>query len=421
MKKKSDSNDNKRITENHTANRIANDCVDKSVKDTVTDNSKGTNIHIRKKYKFSVDKNDKDIPVAVYHDKKELKKTKEKKKKSKGFKIFVGIGTTLLSLLLVVCITLSVLLVVGKNSMIGDNVDTQVTVPSNVTVEGEYVIYNGEKYLYNNKVTTILFAGIDKHTDEHINGVLGTAGQADSIFVMALNTETGKYKLMSISRDTMVDVNVCDAAGNFKGTEKMQICLAHAYGDGDKTSNENLKRSVSRLFFGIPVNSYMSIDLDAIPVLNDAVGGVNVTVIEDLSNYDPALTKGANVTLNGEQAETYVRSRDITGDANQNDLRMERQKSYINSFIQQTLSMTKQDIKTPVNLYNAIAPYTRTDIDASEVTYLASIFLKSGFSADENYIKVPGEAVAGEIYAEYYTDTDAFFEIILDTYYTKVE
>lgn len=388
--------------------------------DSVTDNSEETNRHIKRKYTFSVDKNDKDIPVAVYQRKK-IPKTEEKKKKSKGFKVFAGIGMTFVSLLLVLCITLSALLVTGKNSMLDDNEQTELDLPADVTVEGEYIIHNGKKYIYNDKVTTVLFSGIDKHTEEHIDGVFGTAGQADTIFVMALNTETGEYKIMSVSRDTMVDVNICDAAGNFGGTEKMQLCLAHAYGDGDKTSNENLKRSVSRLFFGIPVNSYITIDLDAIPVLNDAVGGVNVNVIEDLSNYDPELTLGANVTLKGEQAETYVRSRDVSGDASQNDLRMERQKSYIDSFIQQTLQMTREDIRTPVNLYNAIEPYTRTDVDASEVTYLASIFLRSGFTAEENYIKVPGEAVAGEQYAEYYTDTDAFFEIILDTYYTRVE
>lgn len=415
MKKESE----KHSTE--TVNLVTNNNVVNTATDIVTDNSRGTKRHIKKRYKFSIDKNDEDIPVPVYHKRKSKTASKEKKKRSTRFKIFVGVGTTIISLLLVICITLTTLLIRGKDSMIGENQNVKVNVPANVAVEGEYVIYNGEKYLYNPQISTILFAGIDKHTDERIEGLLGTAGQADSIFVMALNTETGEYKIMSVSRDSMIDVNICDSTGNFKGTEKMQICLAHAYGDGDKTSNENLMRSVSRLFFGIPVNSYISIDLDAIPVLNDAVGGVNVDVIEDLTKYDPKLVKGANITLNGVQAEKYVRSRDVEGGVNQNDLRMERQKSYIDSFIHQSLDMTKQDIKTPLNLYNAITPYTRTDINASKITYLSSIFLKSGFTTNENYLKVPGEAVAGEEYAEYHIDRDAFFEIILDTYYTKVE
>lgn len=413
MKNYSDNNDIDKTKKevNSTDNKV----------DTVLDTSSGTDRHIKKRYSFSVNKMDNDIPTAVYRRKKEPKKVKKKKKKSTGFKVFIGIGSSIISILLVVCITLTVLLTTGKKNMLVDNNKVNIEIPANATAEGEYIIYDGNKYLYNNKVTTILFAGIDTHTIDRIEGVLGKSGQADSIFIMALNTETGKYKLMSVSRDTMIDVDVCDAAGNFLGTKKMQICLAHAYGDGNETSNENLKTSISRLFFGIPVNSYVSINLDAIPIINDAVGGVNVNVIEDLSSYDPSLKKGANVTLVGNQAEIYVRSRDVEGDANQNDLRMERQISYLNSFIQKSIQMTKKDIKTPINLFNQITPYTRTDITPSEITYLSSIFLKSGFSADEDYIKVPGKTVAGEKYAEYYTDTDKLFKIVLDTYYTKVK
>lgn len=311
----------------------------------------------------------------------------------------------------------------GEKSLVGENKNTaaQIQVPANVEIDDDYIMYKGNKYKYNDKVTTILFAGIDKTADQHIEGVLGTAGQADALFALALNTETGKYKLMAISRDTMVDVNICDSNGNFKGTEKMQICLSHGYGDGNETSSENLKRSVSRLFFGIPVNSYMSIDLDAISILNDAVGGVTVNVVEDLTHKDPALVKGQTVTLKGQQAVTYVRYRDIYKDENQNNLRMERQKSYLNSFIHQAIDLTKKDVRTPLSLYDKIADYSRTDIDASKITYLASVFLQSGFSADEDLIKIPGKTVLGEKYAEYYVDTNEFFEIVLDTYYTKVE
>ncbi len=426
MKNSSDNND-KQKTNSHSSTNKDNQSenLTNNLVDNVLDQSAGTHRHIKKRYSFSVDKQEGNIPVAMYRKRKEHKEDtdsgKSKKKKSPAFKVFVGLTTTIVSLLLVVTITLSVLVASGKKSLTDINEYADVKTPANATVEGEYVIYDGKKYKYNDKVTTILFSGIDKHTDEHNEEVHGAAGQADSLFAMALNTETGKYKIMAISRDTMVDVNVIDVDGRFKETKKMQICLAHAYGDGKEISNENLKASVSRLFFGIPINSYISIDVDAIYVLNDAVGGVNVNVIEDLSHRDPALVEGANVTLTGRQAEIYVRSRDIHGDANQNDLRMERQLSFVTAFINQSLAMTKSDIQTPINLFNQIAPYTRTDIDSSKITYLASVFLNSGFSVDQNYIKIPGKAVAGERYAEYYVDTEEFYQIILETYYTRVE
>ena len=100
---------------------------------------------------------------------------------------------------------------------------------------------------------------------------------------------------------------------------------------------------------------------------------------------------------------------------------MDRQKEYLSSFIKTTLSQTRSDIKTPLRLYNDVSDYMVTDIDASMITYYTSIFLKSGFSADDNFMKIPGTTTASEKYAEYYVDNDALFKIILDTYYTEVK
>lgn len=353
-----------------------------------------------------------------------------KPKKNKALKIFGVIAASIITILVIVAVTLIVLMFRGRKAALGSNKDVSgIVVPSETTASvgsketetggGEYIYYNGKKYEYNDKVTTILFAGIDKHTDEH-QGTYGTAGQADCIIVAALNTETGKYKLMALSRDTMVDVNVYNPDGSFKGIEKQQICLAHAYQDGKEESCENLKKSVSRAMLGIPVNTYAAIDLDAIPILNDQVGGVPVVLNEDLSYKDPALYLGADVLLNGTQAETFVRSRDVKGDENQNNLRMERQKIYLTSFIKKTLGLTRDDIKTPIKLYNSVEDYLVTDIDVPMITYYTSIFLKTGFNADENMIKLPGTTTASEKYAEYYLDNAALFDIILDIYYKEV-
>lgn len=350
------------------------------------------------------------------------------KPKNKINKVFIILLIVIISILLITATTLAILVYKGKKTAIAGNaVDPAIIVPEGYEIDSDtqtsefYIYHDGKKYKYNDKVTTILFAGIDKHTDEHKEGVFGTAGQADTIIVMALNTETGKYKLMAVSRDTVVDVNVFNRDGEYTGTEKKQLCLAYAYCDGKEESCENLKRSVSRVFFGIPVNSYAAVDLDVIPILNDQVGGVTVTVPEDLTSSDPAFKAGSTVTLNGKQAETFVRKRDIHGDENQNNLRMERQKIFLTSFIQQTLKLTKEDKTTPLKMYKSIYDYLVTDIDVSMITYYTSIFLKTGFSSEDNMMKVPGKTVGGEKYAEYYTDNEEFFKIILDTYYTEVK
>lgn len=351
-----------------------------------------------------------------------------KKQKSKALKVFTIIGVTIITILVITAITLVLLIIKGRNEALKGNNNIKVDVPKTFKTEtgadsigGEYVYYNGKKYLYNSKMTTIVFAGIDTTTDEHDTEVFGTAGLADCIFVMALDTESGDYKLMAVSRDSMVDIDYMDNDGLFYGTKYTQICRAHGYGEGKEISAENLNRAISRLFFGIPVNSYMNFDLDVIPILNDKVGGVNVTVNEDLSKFDPELKEGANVTLNGKQAELFVRRRDIYGDENQNNLRMERQKIFLTSFIKQTLKLTKEDFSTPLDMYNSCSDHMVTDIDASRIAYFTSIFLKSGFDSEKNMLKVPGETKMGEVYAEYYVDTDEFFKIILDTYYTEAE
>ena len=167
----------------------------------------------------------------------------------------------------------------------------------------------------------------EKYLKEH------GAGQADTMFVAALDTSSNKMSLISIPRDTMADIKTYNEKGKYTGTKKTQLCLAYAYGDGEKLSCTNTVDAVSKVLYGIPIDSYVSINLSAISVLNDAVGGVNVQVIGDLTSVDPDLKEGANVTLLGDQAETYVRTREHEPlDANLE--RMRRQQQYITAFIQ---------------------------------------------------------------------------------------
>jgi anionic cell wall polymer biosynthesis LytR-Cps2A-Psr (LCP) family protein len=130
--------------------------------------------------------------------------------------------------------------------------------------QGKEVTYQGEKYVYNEDLVSILFLGVDKEAFEE-GGTVGDgkAGQADALFLLVLDTKTGKSRLIAISRDTMTDVNVYSDLGNFIGTEKLQLCLAYMYGDGKEKSCENTVRAVSRLFYGMPVAAYAALDLDA--------------------------------------------------------------------------------------------------------------------------------------------------------------
>ena len=295
-----------------------------------------------------------------------------------------------------------------------------ISVPEGAEQEnnGQTVIYNGKTYAYNENNINILFMGIDKNIQETGEDNIGENGQADALVLAVLDSETGHLSLVNISRDAMVDVNRYNVSGQYLGTENMQLCLAYSYGDGKEKSCENTLESVSRLLYGMPVNAYVAIDYSAIAKLNDAVGGITVNVLEDLSAADPALKKGETVTLSGEQAQTYVRSRN-TDILDSNNMRMERQRQYISAFVSAAINGTKENVTLPVTLYNSVSDYMVTNISVSEVTYLASLILKNGASGGE-MLTVPGNVVQGEIYAEFTPDEEELYKMILNVFYKEI-
>lgn len=351
---------------------------------------------------------------------RKLKRQQKKKKKMKPFKVFIIFLCVILFLLAAVVTTFFILRSRGKKLLRETSVEETITAPEDAEVEeeGKTIIYKGEKYCYNEDIVSILCMGIDKSIQDTGLDNIGENGQADALFLAVLDTKTGHLSFVNISRDSMVDVNKYNVEGKYLGVENMQICLSYAYGDGKEKSCENTAASVSRLMYGMPVNAYAAIDYSGISILNDAVGGVTVEVLEDLTDRDPELQVGKTVTLSGEQAHTYVRSRD-TELLDSNNMRMARQKQYLMSFLGTTISKTKSDLTIPVTLYQAASEYMVTDISVSEVTYLASLVLQGGFSEGDMY-SVPGEVVKGEKYAEFIPDEEGLYELILDVFYEKV-
>lgn len=286
--------------------------------------------------------------------------------------------------------------------------------------DGEVIVYNGERYRYNENITSILCMGVDR--EEWSAGESEPSGQADMLMLAILDVESGSAELWNISRDSMGEVETYRLDGSYRSTEQMQICLAYAYGDGKETSCQNTVRAVSRLLYGVPIQSYAAIDLEAIRPLNDAVGGVEVTIHEGDILPD-RFVPGTTVLLKGRDVETYVRMRrtelpDEPIDSNNN--RMARQKQYMMSFIQKALEKTKEDITTPVKLFRLLTEndYMVTDLTVSKVSYLATVFGNIRFT-EKSFRTVPGEVVDGGKYAEYHVDDDALYEMILETFYVK--
>lgn len=290
--------------------------------------------------------------------------------------------------------------------------------------EGVVITYGGERYQYNENVTAVLCMGIDKEALESDEVLIGNSGQADTLLLAILDVESGDVKLWNISREAMTDVDIYNVEGEYVSTEKLQACLAYAYGDGKQTSCENTVRAVSRLLYGMPIQSYAAVDLDVIRPLNDAVGGVEVTIQEgDILPWQ--MEAGTTIHLTGERVERFVRYRSPGaegGSLDSNNNRMSRQKRYMMSFIQKALQQTKEDISTPLKLFKIAMEddHMITNLDISKITYLTTIFSKVNFTED-SFWTVPGEIRAGEEYAEFHVDDEVLYEKILETFYKKID
>lgn len=328
-------------------------------------------------------------------------------------KIVISFISVILAILLIVCAVFGVMWYQGKSKMLNGNVS--INAPDGFDVEiddnSKTVVYNGAKYAYNDNMTSILFIGIDR---EKINdtSVNGANSQADALFLAAIDTKNGAAKIIPISRDTIAEVGTYSSSGKYLSVEKMQICLAYAYGDGKETSCKNTALSVSRLLYGIPVDTYFCIDWSAVSVLTSTIGGV--TVPEYDSNWKPT---GKTTTLTSKNAMDYLRLRD-TKSLNSNDNRVERQTNFVKAFGAKAIQMTKQDLSVPLNLYKTLSKYSITNLDASKVTYLSSVFIDGGASV--TYDSIAGETKQGEKFAEFYPDEKQMYQLVLDTFYTKV-
>ncbi len=288
-----------------------------------------------------------------------------------------------------------------------------------ISDDGHTVTYNGVKYAFNNNRTNILCMGIDKRDLGLENGTVGTGGQADAIAVLSIDTATGAVDILAVSRDAIVPVDIYTESGQFYDTQDTQLCLSFAYGDGYHTSCENTVKSVSRLLYGVPINTYFAIDLSCIATLNDAVGGVPVQLLTDFTRVDRSKCyAGQTITLYGSEAERYVRDRDIDK-LDSNNARMQRQEQYVTAFFNKAIAATKDSLKTPLTLYNAVADECTTNLSASKITFLATTLVQHDSSL--NVSRVPGEVVLAEDdgFAEFIVDDAALYEQVLNIFYTK--
>ena len=340
----------------------------------------------------------------------------KKNKGKRNFKKFLIIfGCVLLSLAIIFASTYAYLYYSGKSQLKTTDVSS---IKIGKKQDDENVVESGgKKYKFDKDVISVLCIGVDK--DDHVQkeqGSLGKGGQSDALFLLCIDIEDAEYTVISINRDALVDVDVYSESGKYVGIQKQQACLSFAYVDGKHTSCKNTKKAISRLFYGIPINSYFAINKICIPVINDTVDGVQVPVYDENGNLT-----GETDHLDGNEAYKYIHDRD-TSRNDSNEIRLKRQTSYIKAFASKLITRTKSDLSTPVDVFKTISIYSTTNVGASKITYLTTEAFSHKDEIKIDYKSVPGKSKTGKQgYTEFHVDTDALLELVLDVFYDEVK
>jgi LCP family protein required for cell wall assembly len=210
----------------------------------------------------------------------------------------------------------------------------------------------------------------------------------------------------------MVEMPVLGLGGKKAGTYYGQLALAHTYGTGLADSCENPRQTVSDFLYGAEIDYYVAMHMDAIAILNDAVGGVTVQVTEDFSQVDSTITMG-EVKLMGNHAINFVRTRKDVGDQ-LNTSRIQRQQKYLDGFVEAFREKQKEETEFIITAYEQVQPFLVTDCSANAISGMVDRF--SQFAVNE-VVTPEGENVLGNEYYEFYADEEKLDALILRLLY----
>lgn len=277
------------------------------------------------------------------------------------------------------------------------------------------IVRNGVKYYPRQDITVVLVMGINQ-TGKVEPTEFNHGGAVDMLALLILDKKTETASVLSLNRDMMVDMPILNRTGKEVGVFNGQLAYSHTYGDGMEVSCENVRKTVSNLLYGLQIDYYLSINMNTISLLNDAVGGVPVTIVDDFSAVTSDLPMG-DVVLKGSQAVTYLQTRWDVGDE-LNLSRMERHKVYINSFAPAFKDKVKKDAEFAVNTYDSITDYIVTDCTMPIFSRLVSDY--SDYPLDEIFT-IEGNNVLNGDYYEFYADEEALDALILKLFYAPKE
>ena len=291
------------------------------------------------------------------------------------------------------------------------------SVEAGAPVDGrEITYYNGTAYAKKEGLETVLLLGVDKFEGETPEGYINNQ-QADFLLLLVMDKQNETCTPIQLNRDTMTQIQILGVTGEPAGTFTGQLALAHTYGSGEEDSCENTVLAVENLLYGVGIDHYVSLTMDGVALLNDLVGGVTVEVLDDFSSIDDSLVQGETVTLKGQQALTYVRSRGGLEDSS-NLHRMERQRQYLAALQQQLKAAVQQEDGFTLDALLQLNEYMVSDCTVNQLSELGDSLATYQVS---DILTTQGEAQPGEEFMEFTVDEAALQQLVMDVFYEPVE
>ena len=222
-------------------------------------------------------------------------------------------------------------------------------------------------------------------------------GRSDSMILARVDPVNKKVALISIHRDTMVNL------GEY-GQQKINAAYEF-YGPAGAI------QAVSTMA-GVPISHYATIDFDGFEALVNALGGVEVNVPMEINDdVLPCHIDAGWQVLDGEKALDLCRSRHSYDDvADDGDvMRAANQRMVIGAIAKKILS---SDLMTIANSVQTLSKYVTTDLEISDIVGLAQLYKDMDPAADLYTAMEPTtSAYINDVWYEY-LDEPAWKEMI---------
>lgn len=227
--------------------------------------------------------------------------------------------------------------------------------------------------VYDQDVVNILLIGADKRADET------EAGRSDTTMIATVDLKNGKLKLTSLMRDMYIDI---------PGYGYHKFNAAYAYG-GVQLEYETIAEN-----FGIKLDGYVEVDMEAFREVVDLLGGVQMDLTEAEAYFlqtaystskhgEKNVVAGANL-LTPYQALAYCRIRqDVSGEFGRTD----RQRKVLMAIFNQLKS---EDIMTITNICMKALKYVKTDLTEQQIRSLMTSVITMGTTEIEQ-LRIPHE------------------------------